>query len=152
MRKSLLANSSLSSRERAVLVCATAATVGDSYCALAWGERLAAESDPSIAAAVLQSRDDATLETRERALAKWARKVARNPNATVPADVEDLHAVGLSDLEIFEATVFIAFRMAFSVVNDALGACPDWELAEAAPAAVRDAVNYGRKVSERSSA
>ncbi len=31
---------------------------------------------------------------------------------------------------------------------DALGACPDAPLAEAAPATVRDAVNYGRSVSE----
>jgi len=149
LRKLLLANSSLSARERAVLVCATAASVGDSYCALAWGTRLASESDPSTAAAVLRSRDDAPLEARERALAKWARKVACNPNATVTADVEDLRAVGFSDLEIFDATAFIAFRLAFAVVNDALGACPDRELAEAAPAAVRDAVTYGRNVSER---
>ncbi len=149
VRKLLLANSSLSSRERAVLVCATAATVGDSYCSLAWGKRLASDSDPATAASVLRARDDATLGARERALAKWARKVARNPNATVDADVEDLRAVGLSDLEIFNATVFIAFRLAFAIVNDALGASPDWQLAEAVPAAVRDAVTYGRKVSER---
>jgi hypothetical protein len=38
--------------------------------------------------------------------------------------------------------------LAFSTVNDALGARPDWELAAAAPAAVRDAVGYGRTVSE----
>lgn len=152
MRKLLLANSSLSSRERAVLVCATAASVGDSYCSLAWGNRLAAESAPSTAAAVLLSRDDEKLEARERALAKWARKVARDPNATAAVDVEDLRSAGLSELEIFDATAFVAFRLAFAVVNDALGVCPDWQLAEAAPVAVRDAVTYGRRVSEQSAA
>lgn len=152
VRKALLANSSLSSRERAVLVCATAASVGDSYCALAWGKRLASETDPSTAAAVLQSRDDATLTARERSLANWARKVVCNPNATMADDVEGLRTVGFSDLEIFDATAFIAFRVAFAIVNDALGARPDWQLAEAAPPAVRDAVTYGRKVSERSGA
>lgn len=50
--------------------------------------------------------------------------------------------------EIFDATVFIAFRLAFSTVNDALGACPDRQLAVAAPASVREAVVYGRGVSE----
>jgi uncharacterized peroxidase-related enzyme len=150
VRKLLLANSTLSSRERAVLVCATAANVGDSYCALAWGKRLASEADPSTAAAVLQSRDDAALDPRERALAKWARKVVCNPNETVAADVADLRAAGFSDLEIFDATAFIAFRVAFAIVNDALGARPDWQLAEAAPLAVRDAVTFGRRVAEPS--
>ena len=51
--------------------------------------------------------------------------------------------------EIFEATAFIAFRVAFSTVNDALGARPDLALAEAAPAAVRAAVSYGRPIDER---
>jgi uncharacterized peroxidase-related enzyme len=152
LRKLLLANSSLSPRERAILVCAAAASAGDSYCSLAWGQRLAAESNPSTAAAVLQSRDDEALKVRERALAKWARMVVRNPNATTVADVEALRSVGVSDREIFDATAFIAFRLAFAVVNDALGACPDWQLAEAAPEAVRDAVTYGRKVSERGGA
>ena len=52
------------------------------------------------------------------------------------------------DGEIFDVSAFIAFRMAFSTVNDALGAHADRELAAAAPAAIRDAVTYGRRVSE----
>jgi len=71
------------------------------------------------------------------------------PNAITAADVDLLRAAGLTDQEIFDVTVFVAFRLAFSAVNDALGARPDWELAAAAPAAVRDAVSYGRTVSER---
>jgi uroporphyrinogen decarboxylase len=60
------------------------------------------------------------------------------------ADVEALRIAGLSEREIFEATVFAAFRMAFSTVNDALGARPDWQLAQAAPRPVRKAVTFGR--------
>ena len=37
LRKQLAARSTLSDRERAVLVCATASSIGDAYCALAWG-------------------------------------------------------------------------------------------------------------------
>jgi hypothetical protein len=48
------------------------------------------------------------------------------------------------DYEIFEATAFIAFRLAFSAINDALGAAPDKQLADAAPGPVRAAVSYGR--------
>lgn len=149
LRKALASGSSLRPREWAVLVCATAATLGDSYCALAWGKRLAEQSDAATAAAVLAASDAAALDAREKALADWARKVVRSPNATGAADVQRLRAVGLGDREIFEATAFVAFRAAFCTVNDALGARPDLPLAEAAPPAVRAAVSYGRPVDER---
>jgi hypothetical protein len=58
-----------------------------------------------------------------------------------------LRAAGLSDREIFEATVYVAFRLAFSTVNDALGARPDQRLVASAPPEVRAAVAYGRPLS-----
>jgi hypothetical protein len=70
--------------------------------------------------------------------------VVANPNATTEADVDALRKAGLGEREIFEATAFIAFRQAFSTVNDALGVSPDRQLAESAPAEVRAAVNFGR--------
>ena len=152
LRSQLMANSSLSPRECAALISATAASVGDSYCSLAWGTKLAAAADPSTAAAVLRGSGDGVLGPREKALVNWARKVASDPNASVADDVDALRAVGLSEQEIFDATALIAFRIAFTTVNDALGARPDWQLAEAAPPAVREAVTYGRMVSERSDA
>jgi hypothetical protein len=36
----------LSPTQRAVLVTATASTLGDSYCSMAWGKRLASETSP----------------------------------------------------------------------------------------------------------
>lgn len=38
----------------------------------------------------------------------------------------------------------MAFRLAFSAVDNALGAEPDLQLARSAPAAVRRAVTFGR--------
>lgn len=148
LRKLLSDQAAFSVRDRAILVCATAARLGDAYCALAWGTRLAAESTPATAAAVLQRQEAAELTARERALATWAGQVVADPNAITVEDVDRLRHVGLTDEQIFDATVFIAFRLAFSTVNDALGARPDRELAAAAPAAVRDAVAYGRRVAE----
>lgn len=149
LRSLLTEQAALSLRERAILVCAMAANLGDSYCALAWGAKLASETDPTTAAQVVQRKEAAELTARERALATWAGKVVLEPNAITATDVDLLRAAGLTDQEIFDVTVFVAFRLAFSTVNDALGAGPDWELAAAAPAAVRDAVGYGRTVSER---
>ena len=144
LRARLTNESSLSPRELAVLVCSTASSLRDAYCSLAWGIRLARAVDPAAAAAVLRGTPSESLSGREQALAHWAQQVTRDPNATRAADVQALRDAGLDDREIFEATAFVAFRLAFSTVNDALGARPDWQLAKAAPAAVRDAVTYGR--------
>ena len=150
VRTLLTKQATLSLRERAILVCATAANVGDSYCALAWGTRLASEIDPTTAAEVLQRKEAPALTAREKALATWAGQVVREPNAITAADVDRLRGAGITDEEIFNATVFVAFRLAFSTVNDALGASPDGPLAAGAPATVRDAVSYGRSVSDPS--
>ena len=137
--------STLTTREVAVLVTATAAERGDSYCSLAWGARLASLSDESTAADLIAGKDDAgALSQRERLLGEWARQVVRDPNVTTAADVEQLRLAGLSDREIFEATAFVALRLAFSTVNDALGAAPDGELAAEVPEQVRAAVTFGR--------
>ena len=143
-RAMLTRDSSLNPRELAVLVCATAANLGDSYCALAWGQRLAGYLGEAVAAAVLTGESNPAMSRRERALMDWARKVVKHPNETSPADVEALRIAGLSDKEIFEATAFVAVRLAFSTVNDALGAAPDPELVARVQPKVRETVTFGR--------
>lgn len=144
LRGLLTSASSLSPREQAVLTCAMASTLGDSYCSLAWGKMLAGASDPSAAAAVLSASGSKALTPREEALAAWARKVVDNPNGTTAEDLDGLRAADCSEKDIFEATVFVAFRLAFSTINDALGVEPDRQIAETAPPEVRNAVDYGR--------
>lgn len=107
LRASVTSESSLTDREVAVLVTATAAAREDSYCALAWGSRLASLSDERTAAGVLAGSDDA-LSAREQALARWAREVVRDPNGATAEDIERLREAGLSDGEIFDATAFVA--------------------------------------------
>ena len=147
-RRMLLKGSQLSEREVFVTVCAMASTLGDSYCSMAFGIRLTKVSEASAAAAVLSGQESANLTDRERALASWARKVVETPNSTTERDVEALRRAGLSDREIFEATLLIAFRMAFSTVNDALGAAPDHELAARLPAELKPVIAYGRPAAE----
>jgi uncharacterized peroxidase-related enzyme len=137
--------SGLAVRQWGILVTAAASTLGDSYCSLAWGGKLATATDAALAAGVLRG-DDAGLTDQEQAMAAWARKVAGNPNATTAADVHSLRDAGLDDGQIFAITAFVALRLAFSTINDALGAQPDAQLASALPPEVRDTVNYGRPV------
>jgi uncharacterized peroxidase-related enzyme len=135
--------SGLSFRQRGILVAAAASALGDSYCSLAWGGKLAGASDDGVAAGVLSGTDDG-LTDQEKALATWARKVARDPNGTTPADVQVLRDAGLDDGQVFAVTAFVALRLAFSTINDSLGAQPDAQLAASLPAGVREAVTWGR--------
>jgi uncharacterized peroxidase-related enzyme len=144
LRNDMTASSALTERDLALLVSAAVSQLGDSYCSLPWGTRLADASDAETAGQVLANAPAPALSEREAALVDWARAVVRDPNATTGADVERLRAVGFGDREIFEATAWVAFRLAVSTVNDALGAAPDRELADAAPEPVRAAITYGR--------
>ena len=139
--------SGLSFRQRGILVTAAASTLGDSYCSLAWGGKLAKASDATLAAGVLTAAD-AGLTDQEKALAAWARKIAKDPNATTPADIQALRDGGLDDGQIFAVTTFVALRLAFSTINDSLGAQPDAQLARSLPEEVREAVTYGRPTSQ----
>jgi hypothetical protein len=143
LMRQAIAGHDLSFRQRGVLVAACASTLGDSYCSLAWGSKLAGVSNPETAAAVLRGNDEG-LTDDERALAAWARRVSNDPNGTTPEDLEGLRSVGFTDAQIFAITTFVALRLAFSTVNDALGVGPDVALRSSAPAAVVDAIGYGR--------
>ena len=81
-------------------------------------------------------------------MAAWARRVAADPNATTPADIQALRDSGLGDGQIFAITAFVALRLAFSTINDSLGAQPDAQLAQSLPPEVREAVTYGRSVAQ----
>jgi uncharacterized peroxidase-related enzyme len=135
--------SGLHFRQRGILVTAAASALGDSYCSLAWGGKLSGVSEPAVAAGVLKGTD-AGLSDQEKAMASWARKVVADPNATTPQDLQELRDAGLTDQQIFAITAFIALRLAFSTVNDALGASPDSQLVSSLPPAVTGAVTYGR--------
>ena len=142
----------LTVRERGILVTACASTLGDSYCSAAWGYKLTAipeaGTDAATVAAILRGHDHG-LTSAEHAMADWARRVARDPNGTTAADVQALRDEGFDDARIFAITVFVAGRIAFSTVNDALGALPDAGLRALAPGAVLDAITYGRPFGER---
>ena len=60
--------------------------------------------------------------------------------------VQALRDDGLDDGQIFAITSFVAFRLAFSTINDSLGAQPGAQLAASLPQQVREAVTCGRPV------
>lgn len=132
----------LSMREMAVLASALASEMGDGYCSLAWGRRLAEAADADLAADILNGGGGTT--DADRALTAWARQMVRDPNRTTPEHVDALRAAGYTDRQIFAITVFVGVRIGFSTINDALGAAPDAGLRDDVPAQVAAAVTYGR--------
>ncbi len=148
-RSALAGRTTLSPREVAVLNAATATARTDSYCAIAWGTRLAELADAETAGALLRGDPTPRLTARERALARWAQHVAQNPGTVTAEDVDTLRAAKLSEREICDATLVVAFRLAFTTVNNALGAQPDRQLADEAPAEIRDSVTFGRNIDGR---
>ena len=144
LRSLLMDGSSLSERELAVLLVAAVAARADSYCALAWGTRLARLADDD--ARPPRSSPAGRPSRSRRGRRPWPTGPApspRDPNGTTPEDVAALRDSGLTAKEVFEATAYVAFRLAFSTVDNALGAEPDHQLA-AAPPGVREAVSFGR--------
>jgi alkylhydroperoxidase family enzyme len=137
----------LSFRQRAILVASSAGVLGDPHCSLAWGTRLAGETGDEVAAAVLRG-EDTGLEPAERALARWARQLARDPNGTGAADAQALRDAGFDDTQVAAITLYVALRIAYSTVNDGLGARPDRPLRAAAPEPVREVVTYGRPTAD----
>jgi hypothetical protein len=71
----------LTLRQRGILVTACAATLGDSYCSMAWGHKLVGVADADLAAGVLRGMDQG-LDERERVLAAWARRLAGDGRCT----------------------------------------------------------------------
>jgi alkylhydroperoxidase family enzyme len=148
LRLALMGSTSLSDREQAIVVAATVSAFGDSYCSLAWGSKLAKLAGAETAGGVIAGELPGDLSEREAALCAWCRAVVRDPMVTTPEQVADLRRAGFDDREIFEATLLLSLRIAFSTVNDALGAQPDRQLADTVPGPVRDAVAFGRPAAD----
>lgn len=138
----------LSVRDKGILVTTTAQVLGDGYCALAWGTRLANAVDAATAVGIASGEDPPSLTEREVELVGWARRLVADPNSTTQEDVQRLRAVGLTDGEIFAVTVYVALRVAFSTVNDAIGAKPDAQLVAKAPPDLVETIDFGRLPAE----
>jgi alkylhydroperoxidase family enzyme len=134
----------LTTQQRALLVTTCASTLGDAYCSLAFGTKLAGLAGDDVAVRAVTG-DDSSLGPTDRALVRWTRQLVKDPNATTVEQVDALRAVGYDDRQIFAITLFVSLRLAYATINDALGAVLDPELAALAPAGVRAAVSFGRQ-------
>ena len=133
----------LTFRERGLIVLATASSIDDSYCSTAWAHKLTPTVGADVAAAVLRG-DDSALTPIEQAMTSWIRRAMRNATTTTSDDIDDLRHAGIDDDKIFALTFYAAMRMAFSTLNNALGAHPDKQFQTSAAPQVLAAIDFGR--------
>ena len=141
----------LTFRQRGLIVLATASTISDSYCSTAWGHKLTPTIGADVAARVLKG-DDSALPPIEQTMTAWIRRVMHNATTTTPNDIDELRGAGIDDDMIFAMTFYAAMRMAFSTVNNALGAHPDHQFRTSAAQRVLAAIDYGRPMGSEPSA
>lgn len=127
----------LSIAERGAAIIAAALVVGDTYCPLAWGEKLGRATTPELSASVLHGNHD-LLDERSRVIVEWARTVAAG-ELTTAAHIDRLRDVGFTKAEVVHLTQFVALRVAFTRINGALGAFPEQGYVDLVDEVVREA-------------
>ena len=126
-----------------LVTLAAARALGNSYCALAHGQRLAELVGTPQLEAILEGRD--TLSTAEREMMVLAAKVAVDAAGVTQADIDRLRAQGIGDDEIFDIVTVAAARAFFTKVLDGLGAQADVVYREMA-SPLREALTVGRPI------
>lgn len=124
---------------------AAARALKASYCTLAHGKVLAERYfEPAVVQDLVNDRRDA-LDDVEIAVMDLAKKVADEATAVIPADIERLRELGLSDEEILDVVLAAAARCFWSKTLDALCVEPDAAYSALEPG-LRDALTVGRPI------
>jgi uncharacterized peroxidase-related enzyme len=96
---------------------------------------------------IARSPDGGDLQPQDRAVYRFAAKVAADASSVEQADVDDLRAVGLSDAEIADVVYAVASRAFFTRVLDGLGAQLDSQTAKVFDEQLLASMIVGRPVS-----
>jgi uncharacterized peroxidase-related enzyme len=96
------------------------------YCILAHGSILI-KNGVSLEQlrAILTNFKDSGLEPAEVAMMEFSQKIIRNANEITQADVDELRALDLGDVEILDITLTATMRSFASKTFDSMGAPPD---------------------------
>jgi uncharacterized peroxidase-related enzyme len=140
--------SAMDARRYELATVAAARRLRSSYCMLAHGAILARKHlDPETVLAVATDHTSAGLSAVDVAVMDLADKVAADAGSVTQADVDLLHALGLSDADVLDVVLAAAARCFFSKVLDALGVLPDAQFQDVEPV-LRDALTVGRPIAE----
>jgi len=100
--------------------------------------------DEAAMASIAEHPDGAALAEQDRAVYRFAGKVADDAAAVDQHDVDTLRAAGLSDAEVADVVFAAAARCFFTAVLDGLGTELDAETAQSFPPALLESMVVGR--------
>lgn len=133
-------------RRYELVTMAAAKELRSSYCMLAHGSVLLHGhfTAPELQA-VVEDAADAPLDEKDRAIMRFAAKLARDATSITAKDVDGLRKHHLSDPEIFDIAAAASARCFFSKMLDALGVEPDGAYHEIEPR-LKQALVVGRAI------
>jgi len=128
---------------------AAARASGSTYCTAAHATFLrdVCQDEESLRR-IARSPDGEDLQPQDRAVYRFAAKVAADASSVEQADVDHLRAVGLSDAEIADVVYAAAARAFFTRVLDGLGAQLDPQTASTFDQHLLASMIVGRPVAE----
>ena len=133
-------------RRYELVTLAAARELRSSYCMLAHAKvLLGAHYSAGDLRAIATTPQDSTLDETDKAIMRFAAKVARDATSIGAADVDALRQHGLADPEIFDIASAAAVRCFFSKTLDAVGALPDRAYLEM-NRELRDSLVVGRPI------
>jgi uncharacterized peroxidase-related enzyme len=136
----------MDARRYELVTLAAAQTIDSSYCSLAHGQILEKHYYPGAAMTrIATNSDHSELDDADKAMMRFARKVADQASTTTQVDIDELRECGFSDEAIFDITAAAAARCFFAKIADALGALPDAALAGMGEN-LRQALTVGRPI------
>jgi len=126
---------------------AAARALRSTYCTAAHSKFLRdACGDEATMLSIAADPEGTALDATDRAVMKFARKVAVDASSVSQADVDELRAVGLSDNDMADIVFAVAARSFFTRVLDGLGVGADHQLAAAFDPAVVEQLTVGRPI------
>ncbi|NUO61260.1 MAG: peroxidase-related enzyme [Hamadaea sp.] len=114
-----------------IATIAAARALRSTYCTAAHSKFLRDVcGDEASLRRIAESPDGESLDEQDRAVYRFATKVATDAASVQQSDVDELHAAGLADRDIADIVYAAAARSFFTRVLDGLGAQLDAEIAE----------------------
>ncbi|MDH4126598.1 MAG: peroxidase [Gammaproteobacteria bacterium] len=136
-------------RRLELVTFAAAHELRHSSCSLAHGAELAKIIGKDAVIAIANGQHTNVLSDGERAIVRFARRVAKDASRITRGEVAALREIhGLGDAEIFDIVAIAASRSFFTKVLDALGSEPDMEFMTM-DKDLREALTVGRPIACR---
>jgi uncharacterized peroxidase-related enzyme len=134
-------------RRYEIATIAAARALRSTYCATAHSKFLRDNcGDEATLYAIAEDASGATLADQDRAVYRFAAKVATDAASVEQADVDALRAVELSDADVADVVFAAAARSFFTRVLDALGAQLDAQTADTFAPELLESMIVGRPV------